>query len=71
MTKPKGGLRDVRFLWRRWNRRIDRFTVWPRIYEEALSRVMAEQAMRLYMEGSPNYADMSDEEKEAYVKSLP
>ena len=56
--------------WRDYKRSIDRDILWPEMLKQAQSRPQAEGAFLVHMDMDSAYGDMSDAEKDAYVKSL-
>jgi hypothetical protein len=57
--------------WNKRRRNIDVQTLWPQCLENAGSREVARRAFRLHMQLDPAYSDLSDDEKDMFLETLP
>ena len=78
MSRPahhrRHGDPGMNLLSRWWNRRrreIDVQVLWPQCLRQAGSREVAKRAFRTHMELDPAYSDMSDDEKDMFLETLP
>jgi hypothetical protein len=55
----------------RMRRQLDIKLLWPECLKQADSREVAKRAFRTHMELDPDYADLSDDEKDAFLETLP